>query len=242
MRKIRIVVCDDIETERERYTVYCREFSKKHKIDIEMKSYNGGNDLLLDLENPKFYTTLDILFLDINMPGINGVETAQKAREIGYAGIIVFITVSKEHYEKAFDVRAFNYVRKGEHNEKRFEEVFLKAIKAAEDMRQEVIVLSGGGELRQIEVREIEYIEVVKRVMTIYYNGQTFEFISTLEKLENQLFNHGFQRVHRNYLVSLSHVKSISYEEITMLDEKKLPVGRKYYNDLKAAIEKIKMQ
>ena len=242
MWKIRIVVCEDNEIQRELYSALCRDISEKHKIDIEIKEYESGSDLMLDLENPKFYSILDILFLDISMPGISGIETAKAAREVGYTGIIIFLTVSKEHYEEAFDVGAFNYIIKGEHDGKRFEEIFLKAVRLAEELRKEVIVLSGGYELRQIAVRDIEYFEVIKRVLTVYYNDEKFKFTSSnLESLEGRLFDHGFQRIHRNYLVSLLHIKKLTYKEVTMRSGSVLPVGRKYYPDLKNAVEKIKM-
>ncbi len=236
MKTIRIIVCDDSEHERDRCTELCRGLAEKHGINIELKTYNNGVDLLFDLENPKFYSVVDILFLDINMPGTNGVEVAREARKCGYKGIIIFITVSTSHYEKAFDVRAFNYITKGRTDDARFEEVFLNAVDAAKELRQEIIMLSGGGEYRQIPVQDLFYFEVVKRIITAYYQGDQFEFVSTFEKLENQLFDRGFMRIHRAYLVSLAHIKSIAYEEVTMTTGAVLPVGRKYYAGLKKAL------
>lgn len=239
MNKIRIVICDDSKADREYYGSLCLEMAQKYNVNCDFKLYESGNDLLFDLENPKFYNAIDILFLDINMPGINGVEVARQAREIGYKRIIVFITVSKEHYEKAFDVRAFNYITKGYNAKTRFEEVFLQSVKAVEEMGQEVIILSGGGEYRQIEINNISYFEISKNIVTVYYGSKSFEFISTLGKLENQLFDRGFQRVHRAFLVALKHIKSISYEKLIMHDGTEIPVSRKYYSDLKKAMTEI---
>jgi len=238
MRKLRIVLCEDDSIQCELYTELCREVSKKNRVDIEMKVYRSGSDFLFDLEDPKFYSTLDILLLDIHMPGVCGVETAREAREIGFGGVIIFITASKEHYANAFDVGAFHYITKGEHDFERFEEILLKAFKQAKNMRQEVIVLSCGGEIKQIEIQKIEYFEIFQRMLTVYYGDEIFEFISTLEKLENQLAGHGFQRIHRCYLVSLSHIKKLSYTGVTMQNGVVLPVGRKYYPFLKEYVEK----
>lgn len=239
-KRIRIAVCDDSEADRQQIVLHCRAISEKHAIDIEIKVYTGGHDILFDFENPQFYNTVDIIFLDIHMPGINGIDTARQLREYGYRGLIIFITISKAFYENAFDVNAFNYITKDDNGHLRFEAVFLRAVKAARTLRQDVLVLSGGGELRQIAVGDIEYIDVIKRVMSVYYGGQRFEFISTLDKLENQLFGKGFVRIHRHYLVSLAYVKQISYEEVTMHNGARLAVGRKYYPALKAAVERLK--
>jgi DNA-binding LytR/AlgR family response regulator len=248
MHKIRIVVCDDNKTELDMHTKLFRTISEKHKIDIEIKTYESGSDLLFDLEDPKFFNTLDLLFLDINMPGVDGVETAKNARKLGYSGLIIFITVSDEHFVDAFDVGAFHYIIKGD-NVERFEEIFMKAIEMSGEIHQEHILLSAWGELKQIKIRDVQYFEIVKGTMTVFYdsagseNGDnSFTFNGTLEKLEERLKNSGFQRSHRNYLVSLTHVKSVTYTEIILSSGVALPVGRAYYPELKEAIKRLKMQ
>jgi DNA-binding LytR/AlgR family response regulator len=224
------------------YTKLCRTASENHNIDIEIKAYGSGSDLLFDLEDPKFYSTLDLLFLDINMPGIDGIETAKHARKVGYAGLIIFITVSDEHYADAFDVGAFHYITKGE-NVDRFDEIFMKAVEMSKEIHQEQILLSAWGELRQIKIRDILYFEVVKGTMTVFCDGdQSFVFNGVMDKLEERLKNSGFQRIHRNYLVSLTRVKSVTYTEAIITGGVKLPVGRAYYHEFKESIKRLKMQ
>jgi len=239
LKKINIVVCEDIKNQRLLYTKLCKRFGEKHKIDINIKDYETGSDLMFDLEDPKFYKTLDILFLDISMPGISGIETARQARDVGYKGVIVFITSSEEHYKDAFDVGALNYITKGE-NIKRFEEIFLKAVDAAKEKQQEQITLSGWSALKHIEVRSIEYFEIAKGVITVHYDGKKFEFSGHFDSLEKQLYDQGFYRLHRNFIVSLTHVQKISFTEVVMTNGDALPVGRKRYHDFKEAIGKIK--
>lgn len=242
MHKIRIVICDDNKAERDTYAKLCRTIGEKHDIDVEIKAYESGSDLLFDLEEPKFFNTLDLLFLDINMPGVDGIETAKHARKVGYTGVIVFITVSHEHYVDAFDVGAFHYIVKGE-SVSRFEEIFMKAVEISRETHQEQIMLSAWGELKQVKIRDIAYFDVVKGTMTVFYDGdKSFTFGGIMDKLEEKLKNSGFQRIHRNYLVSLTHVKSVAYTEATMTNGKKLPVGRAYYHELKEVINRLKMQ
>jgi DNA-binding LytR/AlgR family response regulator len=212
-----------------------------HHIDTEIKVYESGDDLLFDLEDPKFFNTLDLLFLDIIMSGIDGVETARHARKIGYTGLIVFITSSRDYYADAFDVGAFHYITKGE-DIARFEDIFMKAVEMSEEIHQEEILLSAWGEFKQIKIRDIYYFEILKGTMTVFYNDESFVFNGTLDKLEERLKDSGFQRIHRNYLVSLVHVKSVTYTETIMANNAALPVGRKYYHELKEGINRMKMQ
>lgn len=239
MNSVRIALCDDDQMMLDTYTKLCQKVSEKHNIDAKIKAYINGSDLMFDLEEPRFRNTLDLLFLDITMPGIDGVEVAREARDLGYNGVIVFITSSKEHYSDAFDVRAFHYLVKGE-SAARFEEIFLSAVELSQDANREEVVLSGlGGELKNIKLNSIEYFEIANGVLTVYYDSQKFKFLGSLNKLEDQLKDNGFQRIQRNHLVSILHIKSISFNGVTMLDGKELPVGRKYYPDLRNAVSSL---
>lgn len=241
MRKIRIALCEDDSTQRTFYKALCQEVGEANQIDIEIKTFINGDDLLLDLEDPKFYLSLDLLLLDINMPGINGIETAQNARRVGYNGVVVFITASKAYYESAFDVGAFHYITKGEHSYERFEAILLKALGQAELVRHGNLTLSHNGEICQVDVDDIDYIELIKRVTTVYYGERSFSCIRTLESLEQELSFSGFQRIHRNYLVPLKQIQRMAYEQVTLHSGIELPVGRKYYPELKEAVAKLEM-
>ena len=114
MNKLKVIICDDEKTALLTYVKFCSKISAEHNIDADVKGYSNGSDLMFDLEDPKIYNTLDILFLDIHMAPINGVEVAREARRAGYTGFIIFITASEEHFREAFDVGAFHYITKGE--------------------------------------------------------------------------------------------------------------------------------
>ena len=240
MNTVRIAVCDDEKMSRDTNIRLCRKMCAKHDIDIEIKGYETGSDLMFDLEEPAFQNSLDLLLLDITMPGMNGIDVAKEARELGYKGVIIFITVSNEHFKDAFDVGAFHYINK-EESVKRFEEILLKAIAYTKDAGRKEILLSSWGELKKLEIDSIEYFEVINRVITVYYGDKKFDFQGSLKKLEDRLLDCGFHRIHRNYLVSLSYVNSISFKSVIMSNGKTLPVGRKYYSGLKGAINIIKM-
>ena len=234
----RVVVCDDEKTALTMYVNLCRRICAKHGIDVAIKEYDSGSDLMFDLEEPKFHNTLDLLFLDISMPGMSGVEVAKEARKAGYTGVIIFVTASDEHYSDAFDIGAFHYIKKGD-SAARFEEIFLKAVDMARTINQKEISLSGWGEIRKIKVNDISYFEVINRIIHVYYDEGEFQFQGNLSVLEQQLADAGFLRVHRNYLISLSHVESITFKYVLMTNGKELPVGRTRYSELKEAVKNM---
>ena len=238
MDEVKIAICDDDQMALETFTKLCEKIGEKHNVKAEILTYDNGDDLLFDIVDPLYYNTLDILLLDINMPGINGVEVAKKARDSGFAGIIIFVTASEDHFREAFDIGAFHYITKGE-SVKRFEEIFLKALETSRDSDRKEIVLSGWGEIKRLKISSIEYFDIQNRATTVYYHGGHFKFSTPLSKIEEHLKDYGFRRTHREYIVSLLNIKSISYDSLTMLDGKILPVGRKYYNEIKEALSKI---
>ena len=93
---------------------------------------------------------------------------------------------------------------------------------------------SGAGEFRNIEIRKIRYFMVVKRIVTVFYgDDEEFSFYTSIGKIETRLQDYGFIRLHRSYLVSMSHIRTISFKEVEMDNGDILPVGRSYYADLK---------
>ena len=228
---MKIIICDDSLDDRKNCLREVNSVAKECNIDIDVLEYETAKQLLFDLEE-KILTT-DILLFDINMPEMSGIEAAQKLRNMGYKGEIVFLTVSKNHMLNAFDVRAFNYIIKGEMQNDRVKKILKEVLMIADEKSKEYILFTGIGEIRNIPVLSIKYFEVKGKIVTVYYGSKSFEFVSTIGKLENILFTRGFIRVHRSFMVSTVMIKSFSYEVITLIDGTLITVGRKYYARLK---------
>jgi DNA-binding LytR/AlgR family response regulator len=109
----------------------------------------------------------------------------------------------------------------------------------ARTINQNEISLSGWGEIRKIKVNNIYYFEVINRIVFVYYEDEVFQFQGNLSVLEKQLEDVGFARIHRNYLISLSHVESITFKNVLMTNGKELPVGRTRYSALKEAVKNM---
>lgn len=236
---MRIIICDDNNKELELYSSYIKKFLLEQNINAQVLLYSGSSQLLFDLEDIK--DSIDTIFLDINMPKINGIEVAKKVRELGCVSDIIFLTASKDYMLDAFDVGASNYIVKGETSDERFHRIIMKSLDKAKDRKQEYLLVTGGGEHHQIPISSILYFELKNRIITVNYGDQSFEFFSNLNKIEERLNNMGFFRIHRSFLVSVSKIVSIAYRsrgEVTMSDGAILPVGRTQYAELKNLIKK----
>lgn len=233
---MKIFLCDDEEKMLKFYSEKLEILANKYDQVLELKQFKNGEELLFHFEDQ--WKEVDAVFLDINMPNVNGIEVAERMRQYDYSGEIIFLTVSKEHFLPAFDVRAFNYIIKNETTEERFETIFRRIMDGIREKSREYILLSGGGEHRKVELSSIHYFEIQRRIVTVHYKDRVFEFFSTIGKLENQLYGKGFIRVHRAFLVAVNAIESVSYEAMQLRNGDTIPIGRTYQKEIQEFLKR----
>ena len=227
---MRVVICLPDSGER----AFCRrrinELAKIDGITLTIDEVNTAEigDSYFNLVD---FEDTDLIYIGVNS-NFNGIEIAKSIRKAGINAEIVFFTRFKDAVFDAFDVDALHYLVNGEISAAKFDEVFRKAVSKAESRTQASIVLSCAGEQRKIIISQIYYFEVFNRIVIVHYRDGTFEFYSTLSKLEDSLARRGFVRVHRAYLVSKRYIAKIKRNEITLTDGTTIPVGGKYINSI----------
>ena len=162
-----VVICDDNPIERENLLEVTTHISKSEGYDAEFEVFENAKQMLFELEDK--LELIDVILLDINMPGIDGMEAALKLRSNGYIGEIVFTTVSKSHMLGAFDVRAFNYIVKGETDSAKTVRIIKGVLGIASEKSKEYMLFTGIGEYRNIAINDIKYFEVRGKIITVYY-------------------------------------------------------------------------
>lgn len=110
MKTVEIAVCDDEQVHIDRIVKYIEVYSEESEININITSYNSGMALLKDIENDDL--KYDIIFLDVEMPEINGVDMARQIRKITQDVIICFVTSFDKYAIQAYGVEALAYVVK----------------------------------------------------------------------------------------------------------------------------------
>lgn len=224
---VKIAFCDDNQQERERYAQLVSKLAVKHHIPIELSHFSSGETLLFHCA--EIPTSIDILYLDIIMDKMNGIDTAQKLREYGCTAQIVFLTDFENHAYEAFDVNAMHYLLKSETNSIKFENVFLKAVEQATRKTNELFICEFDGETRVIPLSQISYFEIWKRVVTVHFgDGETTRFYGCMEHLEKRLNEKNFIRTHRSYLVNLAWISRFQTQTIQLKSGQTVPVGITY--------------
>lgn len=213
---------------------FCRKriylLSKMDNIELTIHEVNAAEICESHFDFIDFDDS-DLIYIGVDS-NFNGISIAKSIRKAGINAVIVFFTRYKEAVFDAFDVEALHYLVDGKTSVAKFDEVFRKAVSRAESRVQASIVLNCAGEQRKIIISQIYYFEVFNRIVTVYYRDGSFEFYSTLSRLEDSLARRGFVRVHRAYLVSERYIASIKQKEITLLNGTTIPVGGKYINNI----------
>lgn len=210
---MKVAVCDDEKGIRELIGNKIRtEYPEAEIIFCE----SGEELLLLD-------DRIDILFLDIQMEGRNGMETARALRAKNEDTILIFVTALAEYVFQAFDVGAFHYLVKPFEDEK-FREVLRKAVKQlpAYSVREsgteeKHIMINNGGIHIKIMLDSIIYAEVFNRKVVIHRIDSDIEYYGKMSELE-RMVGEDFFRPHRAYLVNLKYVEK--YDASTIYLEK----------------------
>jgi DNA-binding LytR/AlgR family response regulator len=219
MDSMNIAVCDDEDFQREIICGYINAFRQRYK-DITVTQYDSGEALIKKFGKQKY----NIIFLDINMKKIDGIETAREIRKLDEKAIIIFITSFTRFISMAFTVKAFQFLVKPLSLEN-FNVEFERAI-AQYNINYYKYVLRSGISIDTINLGDIVYLEQYQRQLNIYLNDGTVRASSDrLNREEIRLSMHGFVRVHQGYLVNLAYVKSIEEKNIVLTIEKQLPIS-----------------
>lgn len=235
---MRVLICDNDNTYASRCKAQIIDLAKKHNVDVKVDIVDSWEKLLFHYSDK--YTTVDLIYIEYSRGVLNGPEVAQKLREYGFIGDIVFNTSDEGHILEGYNVKALNYLIKYKTNDKKFEEVFLEAVQNTRDREKNYLTFSYNKEEKSILIDHILYFEVQGHMVRVnYYKNnrfEKFEFYSTLQQLCELLESKGFVRIHKSYLVSIKHIFKRTSTEIEMANGEILPIGRAYKKNVVCAV------
>jgi DNA-binding LytR/AlgR family response regulator len=180
----------------------------------------------------------DIIFLDIEMPGLSGIEFIRK--KITSAALPVFITSHPEFALEGFELEAFDYLLKPVSSERfaacafRLRDFYRMRVKAyAFDAAQEAnfIIIKQGHDKYKIAVNDIVYLEAMKDYTRITTLDKQFLVLTTLNGIIEKLPHDNFVRIHRSYVVNKSRVEGVQKNKV-IIQSQELPVGKLYRHAL----------
>ena len=216
---IHIAICDDEKQMSDHIRTFVSDFFRKKNREISIRTFLSGEELL------NYNGQIDILFLDIQMKDMDGMETARRLRADKFRGFLVFITVLKEMVFQSFEVQAYDYLVKPV-DDKQFEKTMERLYASIRSADENTLLVQKGYESHIIRKDEIVFCEIIDR--KIYLNmvsGEVVDYYERIENLETKLDNR-FYRCHRSYLINLKHLKGYKNGTACMDNGKEIPVSR----------------
>ncbi len=216
---MQIAVCDD---EKEIRDLFAQKIRKLYP-GAGLLLYESGEELLLSDEEP------DILLLDIQMPGKNGMETAKELRRKNKQVIIIFVTALDDFVFEAFDVGAFHYLVKP-FDDRKFAEVLHNATEQSKNRKKPEmpsLLINTGGKHITVNLEDLVYAEVFDRKLILHTMDAEIEYYGKMKELEEKVGNEFF-RTHRSYLVNFGFIRKYDATTVYLEKGQALMAKRKY--------------
>ncbi|MDZ4992781.1 response regulator [Clostridium perfringens] len=227
-----IALCEDNSLQREELKNNLGKVLDEIGIDYKIIAFESGEDLL-----KSYPEKLDILFLDIQMGKLTGMETARKVRDYDNKVEIIFITALWDYVQKGYEVRAFRYLIKPVKFQELKEQV-TACVESITKKRDTYITIKDKGSLLKLKTEEILFLETFGRKVVIHTNAQEHIVKTSMNKLEKELENMGFFRCHTSYIVNLSKIEELQKDSL-VINKFNLPVSKHRMKNLKLRLTSI---
>lgn len=228
---LRAAFCDDdiavLDEIKELLDRYCENRNQ----EIVYAAFHSSLELLAEIEKGARF---DVLFLDVVMPGENGIDTAKEIRQYDNVVKIIFLTSSSEFAVESYTVNAYFYQMKPIREEKFF--VLMDAvISECRKAQQYSLILRCKSGITRIDLNRLEYCEVRGHTLMFHMeDGQILESTGRLDELCGQLVQYeNFLRAHRSFLINMEYIRKISYKAITMESLAEIPIPHGKCSEIK---------
>lgn len=222
-----------------------REILENHLKRIDSIEIKGSCKNAIEAFNLLNSESIDLIFLDINMPEITGLSFA---KSINKKIKIIFTTAYREYAIDGFDLKAVDYLLKPISFERLYQSIlkyknenmtFRKEISTdISNENAEFFFVRSERKMIKINFSEIDYIESLADYVKIYSMGKITVTRETISSIEAKLPKKDFMRVHRSYIISINKINSFTQEFIE-IGKKAIPISRSYKNDVKERLDNV---
>ncbi len=232
---LKIAVCDDEVLQRLDVIKKIKSVLENNYCDYyyDIEEFSSGENLIFS------DSYFDIVFLDIKMGKLSGIDIAKSMRKNNNATKIIFITAFEEYVFEAFDVSAFHYLIKPAAEEKILEimDRILKVPKSKENDEQ-YIVINKGKSVIKVLLDNIHFFEVQNRIINIHTQMEVIQYYDKITNIEARVPRDSFFRCHRSYIVNLRYVMKFDKTEIVLDNNTRIMLSKSKYDEFSKAFLK----
>lgn len=218
--RLSIAIVEDHEADRKLLQQYLRRYEKSHEDIFSIACFHDGLAFISD-----YKADADIILMDIEMPHLDGMETARRLREIDDEASLLFITNMAQYAIKGYAVRALDFmVKPVEYGE--FELKLERAIRNRRRNMETTVMIENAGVARRVRLRDIQYIEVYNHSLIYHTVSGDFEVHGQLKALEADTRFSAFSKCNSCYLVNCEYVTEIRGDYV-VVGNTQLPISRR---------------
>lgn len=228
---ISIAICDDDRKTTESIEKMLRETAAEFRVEICCESFYDGMALMEVIAEQKVY--FDLIYLDIEMQGMDGIHTARKLRDMSFPVLIIYVSGHEEYLKELFLTEPFRFLAKPIAKDQ-FRDFFYSACRRIQQ-RAECFSFTYRKVFHKIPYAKIAYFESNGRVVSIHTagikdkdaDGGIYRFYGRMSDLEKQVSseNDRFVRIHQSFLVNFDYARSISFSNVVMADSRMLQIS-----------------
>lgn len=237
---LKIAVCDDERVWLDKIKFILEKYMTLQHLDCVITCFDSSEELIRTYKREREF---QVIFLDVNMKKLDGIQAAKILRMLAPNLQIVFVTAYISYAPEGYKVNAFRYILK---DSKTFESAVkecLQALISKLNYKEEACTfdfISGG---RTVKIDRIIYIESCLHKLNFYIADSgihVYQMYNKLDKIEAVLPDRAFTRIHQSYLVNMNYVKTVVRYKAILLDGTEINISKKYYK--KAESDYMKMQ
>lgn len=225
---LNIAICDDDEKDRDILDAFLHAICDEWDINARILHYSSGEEFLFALKQK--YSP-DIIFMDIYLSGINGIETAKDISRTG-KGRFIFTTTSRDHALEAFALNAAHYLVKPL-AKNAVREALRRCLPRHDAERPKLLEIKTGHGIVPVRMDNIVYIEVLNKICTIHTEKDSFQTYTSLDALSELLDGASFIRAQRSFIVNMKYIESFYFDHIVLQGGKEISLSRNSRADLK---------
>lgn len=219
-----IAICEDEKIIRETVSCYCQKYGIENNIELNIIEFTNGEEVL------EYNLYIDLLFLDIGLPGISGIEVKNHIVKTDNINYIAFVSGYKDRVWEAFSKKTLGFINKPIMYEK-ICEMISNCNKAIEyDIS---IDISMGNCIIPVKVSSIIHINAQNVYSKVITNKEAYLVRESLTEWEIRLKNYSFFRIHKSNLVNMEYIRDIEKGYVILDNGTKLKIGRTKIQSLK---------
>lgn len=225
---MRIAICEDNREHREILEEMINRWAQNQRENVLVRNYESAEQFLFYMKDEPHF---DLVFLDIQMSKINGLQLARMIRQEDRLILLIFTTALKRYAPVGYEVAAFRYLIKPLQENEVFS-VLTKASQVIEERKREAVIVTRGDESRRVFKEDIYYIEVDNHHVILHLKEETIRFKAKLKEFETQFREPQFCKCHRSYIVNLKYTGKISREGVEIDGRVTLPISKSRWEEL----------